>query len=324
MTTRKLWLGFLAVMTISFAVLLYYGREIYRQAPPIPDKVVSSNGTILFTGQDIKDDQNVWQSIGGQKLGTVWRYGSHMMPDWTADWLLRECKFFLNSLFQLRYVKQHIYFPAEIKAQLDIRPASMKHKNTYDAAKRRIVTDSIRVVYGTYLILVCLFFVWFVWKVRRPATSPQEEKMAGMDRREILLFSILATVLIFIHVITLSNIVPWQKWRLWSKPQTVGSYHIGMSDYEFKFPEKPLTFPKGSFVEFVLTSEDVTYGFGVFRKNGTLVFQMQVLPGYKNRYVWNFSEPGYYDVRSTEYSGPRHSEMVMIDAIRVLNINKEE
>ena len=47
MTTKKLWFGFLAVMTISFAVLLYYGREIYRQAPPIPDKVVTTSGTTL-------------------------------------------------------------------------------------------------------------------------------------------------------------------------------------------------------------------------------------------------------------------------------------
>ena len=35
MNTKKLWIGFILVMTISFAVLIYYGREIYRQAPPI-------------------------------------------------------------------------------------------------------------------------------------------------------------------------------------------------------------------------------------------------------------------------------------------------
>ncbi len=31
MTTKKLWTGFLAVMTISFAVYLFFGRDIYRQ-----------------------------------------------------------------------------------------------------------------------------------------------------------------------------------------------------------------------------------------------------------------------------------------------------
>ena len=72
MTTRKLWIAFIGVMVISFAVLGYFGREIYRKAPPIPAKVVTTDGTVLFTGQDIKDGQNIWQSIGGQEVGTVW------------------------------------------------------------------------------------------------------------------------------------------------------------------------------------------------------------------------------------------------------------
>ena len=89
MKTRKLWLGFIAVMTISFAVLLYYGREIYREAPPIPDKVVASDGAVLFSAQDIKDGQNVWQSTGGQQLGSIWGHGAYQAPDWTADWSTR-------------------------------------------------------------------------------------------------------------------------------------------------------------------------------------------------------------------------------------------
>jgi cytochrome c oxidase subunit 2 len=73
----------------------------------------------------------------------------------------------------------------------------------------------------------------------------------------------------------------------------------------------------GQFVEFDLASKDVTYGFGVFRKDGTMVFQFSVLPGYDNRFVWNFSEPGFYDVRSTEYSGAEHSRMLVQNAILV-------
>jgi cytochrome c oxidase subunit 2 len=61
----------------------------------------------------------------------------------------------------------------------------------------------------------------------------------------------------------------------------------------------------------------VTYGLGVFRKDGSLVFQEQVLPDRENRILWKFDQVGLYDVRSTEYSGPRHSEMYVPDAIRV-------
>ncbi|MBT3602472.1 MAG: hypothetical protein HN521_05325, partial [Candidatus Latescibacteria bacterium] len=72
MEYKKLWLGFLVVMVGSFSVLGYFGAEIYRKAPPIPTQVVTTEGKVLFTGQDIRDGQNVWQSIGGQELGTVW------------------------------------------------------------------------------------------------------------------------------------------------------------------------------------------------------------------------------------------------------------
>ena len=42
----KLWIGFGAVIVLSFAVLGYYGREIYRQAPPIPERVVTDEGEV--------------------------------------------------------------------------------------------------------------------------------------------------------------------------------------------------------------------------------------------------------------------------------------
>jgi cytochrome c oxidase subunit 2 len=112
-------------------------------------------------------------------------------------------------------------------------------------------------------------------------------------------------------------VVPWQKWMLWSKPVPDRSVVVEFGDYKIRLPAEGIEVKTGEFVEFVATSTDVTYGLGVFRKDGTLVFQMQVPPGRENRFVWEFDKPGVYDVRSTEYSGPRHSEMYVPDAIRV-------
>ena len=85
MQYRKLWIGLAAVMAASFAVLIYFGVEIYRKAPPIPERVVTEDGMLVFTAQDIKDGQNVWQSMGGQEVGSVWGHGAYVAPDWTAD-----------------------------------------------------------------------------------------------------------------------------------------------------------------------------------------------------------------------------------------------
>ena len=87
MNTKKLWISFILVMTISFAVLIYYGREIYRQAPPVPDKVMTADGTLLFTGQDIKDGQNIWQSVGVRK----WEQYGDMVPTRHPTGVLTGC-----------------------------------------------------------------------------------------------------------------------------------------------------------------------------------------------------------------------------------------
>ena len=52
---RRLWIALTLIVIGSFAVLLYYGAEIYRKAPPIPERVVTTDGTVLFTGEDIRD-----------------------------------------------------------------------------------------------------------------------------------------------------------------------------------------------------------------------------------------------------------------------------
>ena len=52
---RRLWIALAFVMSISFAVLGYYGYQIYQQAPPIPDRIVTPDQQTVFTGEEIKD-----------------------------------------------------------------------------------------------------------------------------------------------------------------------------------------------------------------------------------------------------------------------------
>jgi nitric oxide reductase subunit B len=66
---KKLWIGLVLVAVFSFGVLGYFGYEIYQQSPPVPEKIISDNKEVIFTNQEIKDGQNVWQSMGGQEVG---------------------------------------------------------------------------------------------------------------------------------------------------------------------------------------------------------------------------------------------------------------
>jgi nitric oxide reductase subunit B len=144
MNTKKLWWGFIAVMVLSFGVLLYYGREIYREAPPIPDKVVTEDGTVLFTGQDIKDGQNVWQSIGGQEIGSVWGHGAYQAPDWSADWLHKEAVFILNTLAMQTEGLPYDKISEEKQASLKVTLQKDLRKNTYDKLSKTLTVSNLR------------------------------------------------------------------------------------------------------------------------------------------------------------------------------------
>ncbi|HOI86262.1 MAG TPA: nitric-oxide reductase large subunit [Lentimicrobium sp.] len=141
---KKLWIGFALVVIISFAVLGYYGYEIYQQAPPVPERVVTTDGTVLFTGQDIKDGQNVWQSIGGQEVGSVWGHGAYVAPDWSADWLHREAVYILNKWAGQEYGQSYDNLTSEQKAGLESRLQGELRKNTYDPSSGTITVSPLR------------------------------------------------------------------------------------------------------------------------------------------------------------------------------------
>ena len=47
-STRKLWFCLASLLVGSFAVLLFMGGEIYRKAPPLPDRVVAEDGALIY------------------------------------------------------------------------------------------------------------------------------------------------------------------------------------------------------------------------------------------------------------------------------------
>ena len=90
MSPRRLWIVLAVVLVASFATLGWLGRDIYRAAPPVPQSVQTAGGDVLFTANDIETGRQVWQSLGGHQLGSIWGHGSYVAPDWSADWLHRE------------------------------------------------------------------------------------------------------------------------------------------------------------------------------------------------------------------------------------------
>src|SRR3546814_19806146 len=81
---RKLWWTLIGVLTVTFAILGFSGVEIYRQVPPVPERVVSASGDVLMHRRDILDGQTAWQSTACMPLGSIRGTGTSQTPHWCA------------------------------------------------------------------------------------------------------------------------------------------------------------------------------------------------------------------------------------------------
>jgi nitric oxide reductase subunit B len=139
-----LWTGLCVVIVASFAVLGYFGREIYRQAPPVPERIVTPDGRVLLTGQDIRNGQNVWQSLGGQQVGSIWGHGAYVAPDWSADWLHREAIWLLDRWATDKYGKAYAQLDEETQAALQAVLQREIRTNTYQPETGNLVVSPLR------------------------------------------------------------------------------------------------------------------------------------------------------------------------------------
>src|SRR5688500_6544176 len=146
------WLGFIFVL--SFGALGYLGYQIYLTAPPIPQKVVSTQGDVIFTGEQIQRGQQVWLASGGQQQGSVWGHDAYVAPDWSADWLHREAVE-LQKLHTLALRKDPAALTAGDHGSIDATLKEEMRRNTYDAASGAVTVSperaqSIRAVAAHY------------------------------------------------------------------------------------------------------------------------------------------------------------------------------
>src|SRR5512140_3576701 len=130
--TRKLWTWLGLICVLSFAVLGWVGTEIYVAAPPIPNKIVTSQGDVLYSAEQIQRGQQAWLSAGGQQLGSVWGHGSYVAPDWSADWLHREALALRELWAQQERGLAYAQLNAGAQADLNARLKTELRHNGYD------------------------------------------------------------------------------------------------------------------------------------------------------------------------------------------------
>jgi len=70
------WWLVLLVLLAGFGVLGLGGRQIAQNAPPIPQRVVAEDGTVLVGPGQILAGQVSYLGHGGQHIGSILGHGS--------------------------------------------------------------------------------------------------------------------------------------------------------------------------------------------------------------------------------------------------------
>jgi len=181
------------------------------------------------------------------------------------------------------------------------------------------VLATLKLVYTIYALAVISIMAWYGYRI----TQKGEPKPA----KKGIFWTYVASLIVIgtgLHFLTY-NTVPWVPMDLdRANIKAEKTFDIVYKKHEITLPEKPMKVPCGKYVVFDATSEDLTYGFGIFRQNNTMVAQMQVVPGSRNDLMWIFHKNGTYKVRSTEYSGPKGAQMIIEDAIVVSGCEQDD
>ncbi|BES81615.1 nitric-oxide reductase large subunit [Pyrodictium abyssi] len=77
----KLVLAVAILVYVVYGVMAFY---TFQNLPPVPDKVVTSTGETLFTGQDIVEGKALVQHYGLQDYGSFLGFGGYFGMDYTA------------------------------------------------------------------------------------------------------------------------------------------------------------------------------------------------------------------------------------------------
>jgi len=183
---------------------------------------------------------------------------------------------------------------------------------TLDWVSTQVVLNGQTIAYTIYVLAILSVMGWFAFRVTRvdPGDGVNPRLFWGY-------FALLIVAGVSLHLLTRYTI-PWKEVDIQSAHLTPDqTFNIRVADHKFEFPRDQLVIKKGQYVRFDVRSADLTYGFGLFRPDNSMLFQMQVVPGHANQIIWLFDEPGTYTVRSTEYSGPEGVGMIKKDAVVV-------
>jgi len=129
------WLRTIAVvMLLGFAGLITITLLSYRNAPPIPERVVDEQGSLVFDGDDVRSGQAIFLRYGLMSNGSIWGHGAYLGPDYSAYALHQMGEQTSQAIAQAHYQRPWSALTPSQQAAVRAEAGVALKTNRYDAA----------------------------------------------------------------------------------------------------------------------------------------------------------------------------------------------
>ncbi len=98
MSRKGLYAAFWVVGIVMVTVLIVFTANLQKEVPPIPEKVVSESGEVLYTYDDIVNGKGNFQQFDLMDYGTLLGMGAYLGPDFSSEFFHRRATFLYEKL----------------------------------------------------------------------------------------------------------------------------------------------------------------------------------------------------------------------------------
>src|SRR5574344_619049 len=129
MSKKSLYASFWIVSIFMVTILIYFTANLAKEVPPLPKQVVSVEGEILYTYDDIVNGKAMFQQFDLMDYGSRLGMGAYLGPDFTTEFLHKRAEFLNN------YYANEIY-GTNFTSLDDMKKASIKARVIQDVKKQ--------------------------------------------------------------------------------------------------------------------------------------------------------------------------------------------
>lgn len=111
----SLYASFWIVSIFMVTILIYFTANLAKEVPPLPKQVVSVEGKVLYTYDDIVNGKAMFQQFDLMDCGSLLGMGAYLGPDFTTEFLHN---YYANEIYGTNFTSLDDMKKASIKARV--------------------------------------------------------------------------------------------------------------------------------------------------------------------------------------------------------------